>query len=694
MPKIPIATLLTFTALTIVSLSAAADPAPAGKPQYGNAGFDSEGADLGTKAGDDFFHHANGTWLDQTDIPGDKPGYSLRLIMTDQTEARIHTILDAAAASNTNNPATNLARIGAYYKSFMDEERIESVGATPLKPLLDEVKAAKNLSDMAALMGRNNSDFNGTIFGFGTDVDLKNPKVYAFYIGQSGLGLPDRDYYLKPDFSAQKSQYRIYVTTLLQLIGWANPEARASDISAFETRIAEASWTKVQQRDPIATYNAMPVTRLGKFAPGYDWNAMLKGAGFSRLDRVIIGEKSAFPSIAKIFAETPLETLKAWQAFNIADNAAPYLSRAFTDAAFEMRAKTLSGQKQPTARWKRGLRAVAGGDYLGGDRFDRLGNLGWAVGEIYAARYFPAPAKAKIEALVVNLKSAYRGRLEKLDWMGPRTRTEALKKLDTYSIKVGYPDKAWNYGNLIIHDDDLVGNVRRVTAHVWLKSVVRHFGNVDRDEWGMTPQTNNAYNGSLRDIVFPAGILQAPIFDANADPAFNYGAGGAIIGHELTHGFDDEGRKIDADGKLRDWWTKKDAAAFVARANELSRQYSTFEPLPGVHINGDLTLGENIADLGGVTLALDAYHASLHGASAPVIDGLTGDQRVLLGWAQAWRGKFRDDFIKRQVVTDPHSPRKFRVNGVVRNIDTWYDAFAVKPDEKLYLAPKDRVHIW
>ena len=339
------------------------------------------------------------------------------------------------------------------------------------------------------------------------------------------------------------------------------------------------------------------------------------------------------------------------------------------------------------------MQAVSGGD-CGGERIDCFGNLGWAVGQLYTDRYFPPSAKVQIEALVANVKAAYRQRIEHLDWMSDATRAQALKKLDTYTIKVGYPDHPRDYANLVIRDDDLIGNVVRAGAADWKYRVDRLAGPVDRSAWWMTPQTNDAYNGSLRDIVFPAGILQAPIFDPSADAAINYGAIGAVIGHELTHGFDDEGRKIDAAGTLRDWWAKADAAQFEARAKRLGVQYSAFTPLPGVHVNGALTMGENIADLGGLTLALDAYHASLHGQPAPVLDGLSGDQRVFLGWAQAWRGKLRDDAVRRQVVSDPHSPRQFRVDGVVRNIDAWYAAFDVKPGDKLYLPPAERVRIW
>ncbi|HEY4116039.1 MAG TPA: M13 family metallopeptidase [Rhizomicrobium sp.] len=665
-----------------------------GKPQYGAWGLDTAGEDKSVKPGDDFFRYANGAWLDKTQIPPDKPGVSLRLEMTDRTEARLHDMMEAAAAKVSHRPSDLEGKMGAFYKAFMDEGRVEQLGARPIAPELDAVRAAKSRDELATLMGRPNSDFESTLYNFGIDVDLKDPKHYAVYVGQSGLGLPDRDYYLKPDFAAQKAKYEAYVAQLLHLIGWADADARAKDVVAFETKIAEASWTKIQQRDPVATYNPMSIAELAALTPGFAWKGFLANANLSKAARVIVAEKSAFPKLAAVYAATPIETLQAWHAFHIADNAAPYLSKPFTDAYFELREKTLAGQQQQRVRWKRAVYAVSGGDFGVGDRFGTFGTMGFGVGQLYAAKYFPPSAKAKIEALVGNLKAAYRVRLENNDWMSAETKKEALKKLDTYNIKVGYPDHPRDYATLDIADDDLVGDVRRAGAFDWAFYSGRLYGPVDRSDWGMTPQTNDAYNGALRDIVFPAGILQAPMFDANADPAINYGAIGGVIGHEMTHGFDDEGRKIDAEGRLRDWWTKENAAKFEARAKKLGAQYDTYQPLPGVHVQGGLTMGENIADLGGLTLGLDAYHASLHGKPAPVIGGLTGDQRVFLGWAQAWRGKVTDDFVKRQVVSDPHSPRQFRVNGVVRNIDAWYASFNVKPGEKLYVAPQDRVHIW
>jgi putative endopeptidase len=429
-------------------------------------------------------------------------------------------------------------------------------------------------------------------------------------------------------------------------------------------------------------------------APGFPWQIFLKSAALGNATQVVVAEKTAFPKLAAIYASTPVEVLKAWEAFNVADHAAPYLSRPFTAAFFEMREKTLSGMQAQQVRWKRAVHAVSGGDYGAGDRFDRFGNLGWGVGQLYTAKYFPPESKAKVQELVGDLKAAYHARIERLDWMSPATKVEALKKLETYNVKIGYPDTPRDYSGLVIRDDDLIGDVRRTAAWDWAFFVRRLPGPVDRQEWTMTPQTNDAYNGALRDIVFPAGILQPPIFDPSADAAINYGAVGGVIGHEMTHGFDDQGRKIDAEGRLRDWWTPKDAAIFEERAAKLGAQFDSYEPLPGVHVNGKLTMGENIADLGGLTLALDAYHASLHGKPAPVIDGLTGDQRVFLGWAQAWRTKRTDAALHQLVVSDPHSPPQYRVDGPVRNIDAWYESFGVKPGDKLYLAPEERVHIW
>ena len=668
-------------------------PVGANHPQYGAWGIDLTAMDPSVKPGDDFNRYASGAWLARTQIPADRPIASLRYLMTDVTEARLHELLEKAAAAAPAQPVTLEQKAGAFYQAFMNDARIDSLGATPIGPELRAIRAAKDRQDLAELMGRNNTDFYATLFNLGTDVDLKDTSHYAVYAGQGGLGLPDRDYYLEPSFAAQKAAYQAYVAELLTLAGWTDPQANATAVVAFETRIAEASWTKAQQRDVEAAYNPQTLAELAALTPGFAWPRLLEGAELHGLDRLIVAEKSAFPRLAAVYQSTPLAVLQAWQAFTVTDNAAFYLAKPFAEAHFQFRSKVLSGQPEEQVRWKRAIHAVSGGDCIA-DRIDCFGSIGFGVGQLYTAQYFPPASKIKIEELVANLKAAMRARLQQLDWMSPATKVEALKKLDTYQIKVGYPDHPRDYSMLVIRADDLLGDVRRSGAADWHYQTSRLGGPVDRKEWVMTPQTNDAYNGSLRDIVFPAGILQPPMFDPAADAAVNYGAIGAVIGHELTHGFDDQGRKLDAAGQLRDWWSKADADAFEARAKQLGTQYSSYEPVPGVHINGDLTMGENIADLGGINLALEAYHRSLNGKTAPLLDGFTGDQRVLLGWAQAWRGKVREDYLRKQAASDPHSARAFRVIGPPRNVDAWYAAFGVKAGDVYYLPPDKRVRIW
>ena len=445
----------------LFALAATDSPPPNNKPQYGAWGFDLAGADTKTKPGDDFFRYANGTWIDKTQIPPDKPAYSLRLAMTDLTEQRLHEMMETLAAKDVTNPSTLEDKVAAFYRSFMDEARIEQLGAKPIESVLSEVKKAETRDDLAALMGRESLDYESALFSYGIDVDLKDPSKYAFYLRQSGLGLPDRDYYLKPEFEKKKSAYRTYVTTLLKLVAWPEAEARAKDVVDFETRIADASWTKAEQRNLDAIYNPMTVDELAKFTPGFNWKGFLGATKMDNLSRVIIAEKSAFPKLADIYAKTPLETIRAWHAFHIADNAAPYLSKAFTAAYFELHGKTLSGQKEQQARWKRAITTVGGGDFGVGDRFGTFGTMGFGVGQLFSAKYFPPEAKAKIQELVANLIAAYRARIQKLDWMDDKTKEQALQKLDTYTIKVGYPDHTRDYSKLVVRKDDLIGNVRR-----------------------------------------------------------------------------------------------------------------------------------------------------------------------------------------------------------------------------------------
>lgn len=682
-----------FGLLALTGAVTCAAVASSVEPYYRPFGLDLTAFDRATKPGDDFFQYADGNYLKRTSLPADQSIVTRRSDMTDRIQKDLHAIFDDVSANVSLQPNDVRGKVGAFYAAFMDEKAISSIGVNGIAPEISAINAARNQAALAALMGQSTIDFFPSPFAVTIDVDLKQPDRYAVYLSQSGLGLPDTDYYTKPEFSSQRAAYRIYAAKLLKLVGWQQPEAAADAILDLETRIAQASWTKVEQRDPTTQYNPSTPAKLASDAPGFAWQAYLAGAQIGDRPSLIVTQNTAIGRIAAVVAATPLDVLKAWMTFRVADDAAPYLPDVFSDARFAFRDHALAGQAEQEPRWKRGIAAVGGADcsYAVHSCF---GTLKWAVGELYVERYFPPQTKAKITALVVELKRAFRHRLETNTWMMPATKAEALRKLDAMLIKVGYPDRWRDYSTVVIRRDDLLGDVRAAAVADWAFYVKRSKGPVDRSEWLLTPQENNAYNGSFNDIVFPAGILQAPIFDAAADPAINYGAVGAVIGHEMTHGFDDEGRSIDANGVLRDWWTPADAAAFKARIAVLGAQYAQYEPVPGVHINPDLTMGENIADLGGLSIALDAYQASLKGRPSPVLAGLTGDQRVFLGWAQAWAGKATPEYIKALTTGDPHSWRKYRVNGVVRNIDTWYGAFNVKPTDALYLPPDKRARVW
>jgi putative endopeptidase len=466
------------------------------------------------------------------------------------------------------------------------------------------------------------------------------------------------------------------------MVGWADAQQRADDVVALETRIAEASWTRAESRDRDKTYNLVTPAELDALAPDFPWSVWLAAADVGTASVIVIRQKSAFPKLAKIFADAPLQTLQAWKAFHVVDQTAPFLSARFVTARFEFRGRELVGQPEERVRWRRAAQLIGS-------------SLGEAVGKEYVARHFPPASKARTEELVKQVKQALGGRIENLSWMTPETKAKAVEKLDLFSVKIGYPDKWRDYTALKIDPADLVGNVRRATAFRWAYAVAKLDKPVDRQEWSMTPQAVNAYYMPTRnEIVFPAGILQPPFFDPNADMAINYGGIGGVIGHELVHGFDDQGRKSDGHGVLIDWWQPGDAAKFRAEAVKYGAQYDTYSVAPGVNVKGAQTMGENIADLGGILLALEAYRASLNGAPAPVLDGYTGDQRVFLGWAQVWRSKSRPEALKQQTTSDSHAPARFRVDGVFRNVDAWYDAFGVKPGDKLFLKPEDRVRIW
>jgi putative endopeptidase len=680
-------TLVTYNMLKGAALSIALVIASCGFSQaqehaaYGGWGFDGSGIDPGVNPGDSFFDFANGAWDARTVIPPDKSRFGTFDALTDKTQARLRAIVEEAARSGAS-PDTDIGKIGALYNAFMDEQRIEQLDVAPIAGDLAQIRDAKSKTDIAELMGRSKNGFGAGLFNIAVDEDEKDPTRNTLHASQSGLGLPDRDYYLRDVFADKKAKYHDYVARLLEMVGWPKPLERADDVVALESRIAEASWSRAESRNRDKTYNPLTLAELDALAPGFPWSGWLAAAAAGGARSIIVRQKTAFPKLAKIFDEAPLEAWQAWQAFRVVDQAAPYLSQRFVTARFEFRGKALVGQAEQQPRWRRATQLIGT-------------SLGEAVGKEYVARHFPPESKVKMEELVGQLKRALRSRIENLSWMTPETKTKALEKLDLFGVKIGYPDKWRDYTALKIDPADLVADVRRAMAFRWAYALAKLDKPVDPQEWSATPQVVNAYYQPTRnEIVFPAGILQPPFFDPNADMAVNYGGIGGVIGHEMTHAFDDQGRKSDGHGVLADWWQPADAARFQAEAAKYGAQFDTYAVAPGVNVKGAQTMGENIADLGGILLALDAYRASLHGAPAPVLDGYTGDQRVFLGWAQVWRTKSRPDALKQQTTSDSHSPARFRVDGPLRNVDAWYDAFGVQPGAKLYLNPEDRVRIW
>jgi putative endopeptidase len=672
-------------------LSLFAQPASSGSstvqsieaPRMGSWGIDTAGMDKTVKPGDDFFGYVNGTWAKTTQIPADRSSYGGFAILRDLSEARVRQLVEGYKAGN---PATDgdQAKVAAIYRGFMDEAAIEALDAKPLQPKLAAIRAVKTKDDMARLMGQSFAGVGRSFFSAFVNDDSKNPDFYTLYMGQSGLGLSDRELYLQEKFAPQKARYQQYVAQMLGMAGWANAEKAAADIVALETEIATAHWTRAESRNRDKTYNPMTLAQLQANAPGFPWATFMAAAGVEKSDKAVVSQNTAFPKLAQIFAKTDLETLKAWQAFHTTDEAAPLLSKRFVDANFEFRQKFLNGQPEQRERWKRGVALAE----------DAMGE---AIGRDYVKLYYPPEAKAKMDKLVADLRVAMRNRIEGLQWMGPESKQEALAKLANFGLKIGHPDEWRDYSGLTIRNGDLFGNVERAAKFEWDYRRNRLGQRVDEKEWGMTPQTVNAYYSPVKnEIVFPAAILQPPFFDPNADPAVNYGAIGGVIGHEISHGFDDQGRKSDGKGVLRDWWTAEDAAKFEAQATTLGGQYEAyaFPTLPGMHINGRVAMGENIGDLGGVLLGLEAYRNSLGGKPAPVIDGFTGEQRLFMGWAQVWRTLWRDDALRQQIVNGPHSPGQIRAYAPLRNVDAWYEAFNVQPGDKLYVAPENRVRIW
>jgi putative endopeptidase len=644
-------------------------------------GLDLTMRDPSVKPGDDFYRYADGHWIATHQIPADRTRWGSFEELEDLSEQRVHTIIEGLPAQA---PAGSVAqKVGDYYRAYLDTEAIERAGLTPAREALDAIAAARNPEDVARLMGRPDLALQAPL-RVGMTTDQKNPDRYIVAITQSGLGLPDRDYYLKDDavYSSLRDRYRAHIARMLALAGDSNASEEAQSVLELETRIAKLHWPVAKRRDRDLTYNLRSRAELDGLAPGFPWQAWLAADGLDGQKEFVVRELDAVQGLEQLLTSVPVGQWRAYLRYHYLALTADLLPKAFDDEDFDFYGRTLHGQQQQRERWKRAVLAV-----------DR--DLGEAVGELYVQRYFPPSSKLKMLDLVENLRATYAERIAKLTWMTPATRKVALEKLAAFHPKIGYPDKWRDYSALTVVRGDAFGNATRAAVFDWQRRLKRMDGPTDRGEWGMTPQTINAYyNATFNEVVFPAAILQPPFFDPNADDAVNYGGIGGVIGHEMGHGFDDQGSKSDARGVLHNWWQPGDTEAFKSRVDHLAAQYDGYTVLPGLNINGRLTLGENIGDLGGLSVAYQAYHRSLHGRKAPVLDGLTADQRYFLAWAQVWRGLYRDEQLRSQVMSNPHSPNEFRVNGVVRNVDAWYQAFDVHPGDKLYLPPQERVHIW
>jgi predicted metalloendopeptidase len=669
----------------MAAFASAADT-PAKSPAAGPAsGVDTQFIDSAVRPQDDFFSYLNGKWLKSTEIPSDKASWGSFEKLRDDTLPQLRGIIEADAKAHPK-AGTDTQKIGDLYTSFMDEQKLEALGTKPLAGEMQRIRSLKDKKGIPALAAHLSQIGVTTPYGIGVAQDAKESTKYATYIRQSGLGMPDRDYYLKLDdkrMAETRAKYEQHVAKMLALAGDKDAQAKAKAIVGFETELAKVQWTKVELRDPNKSYNKMDVAKLAELTPGYDWKAALAAAGIgNKVDYVIVGQPSYLTGMTEVLAKTDLDTVKAYFQWHLLREYAPFMSKPFVDESFAFYGTTLSGVTENRARWKRGVSIVEGA-------------LGEAAGRQYVEQYFPAERKARMQELVKNMLAAYKQSIETLDWMGPETKKEAQAKLATFNPKIGYPNKWRDYSKLTIRSDDLVGNVMRASTFAHNRNIAKLGKPIDREEWGMTPQTINAYyNSRMNEIVFPAAILQPPFFNMEADDAVNYGAIGAVIGHEIGHGFDDKGSQSDGQGNLRNWWTAEDQARFKAKTDMLVAQYNAFSPVPGYNVNGELTLGENIGDNSGLAIAYKAYKISLHGQPAPVIDGLTGDQRFFMGFAQVWRSKMRDEAMINLVKTNPHSPGQFRANGTLRNQAAFYEAFGIKEGDKMYLAPKDRVTIW
>ncbi len=648
----------------------------------GKFGLALENMDKSVKPGDNFFQYMNGTWLENTEIPADKSSYGGFGILADLSEERVQGIINELS-EKTGDITADEQKIRDFYNAFMDVEAIEAAGLSPIQADLESIRSAQTHEDAMALMSDPELGIRSPVASW-VGVDLKDNENYIVYLSQSGLGMPNRNYYLDEDEKSVdlRAAYKTYLETMLGEARLDNVSDRADAILAFETKLAEVHWTPVKRRDRTLTYNKRALAELGEMAAGIPWSSYFESRGLGEQTSFVVREVDAIEGTAAIFADADMEMLRDYMTVSFIGGHSAYLPKSVDDANFAFYNKALRGQEVQRERWKRGVGQING-------------TMGEVVGKVYVERYFPESSKDKMMVLIENLRAAFKDGLDNLEWMGDDTKVQAQYKLAKFNPKIGYPDVWTDYSDLTVDRNDLIGTVKTARVWNWNEDLSKLGGPIDRDEWGMTPQTVNAYyRADLNEIVFPAAILQAPFFDPNADDAVNYGGIGAVIGHEMGHGFDDQGRKTDGDGVQRDWWTEEDAKGFEARAAELGLQYDAFEPLPGEFINGKLSMGENIGDLTGVTMAYEAYKRSLGGEPAPVIDGLTGDQRFFLAWAQIWQIKYREEAMRTQLKNGPHSPGEFRANGIVRNIDAWYDAFDVQPGDAMYLPPEKRVKIW
>jgi len=648
------------------------------------SGIDHQYFDQNVKGNDDFYQHVNGGWLKNTEIPADKSRWGTFDILHEESLKQLHDIVDELSKQQLVEGSSE-QKVASLYANFMDEKSIEALGIQPIQAEITNVDALKSKKDIAQLAAHFSRIGVTSPFDVGIDQDMKNSTEMVAMLGQSGLGLPDRDYYLKNDakFKKIRSQYLKYIEKTLTLAGDKQAAQHAQGILKLETQIAKIQWSNVQNRDVTKLYNIYKTQDLAKLSPKIDWQAYLEKQELSdKIKTIQVIQPSYFKGLSPIVDNTSLEVWKAYFKFHLVSDFSSLLSQAFVDNSFDFYSKQLREIKEQKPRWKRGVQLVEG-------------TLGESLGQIYVKKYFSAEKKQRMEVLVQNLMKAYSQSIDKLDWMSPTTKVQAQKKLASFAVKIGYPNKWRDYSALEIKNNDLIGNVIRSREFEHQYALNKLGKPVDRDEWGMTPQTINAYyNASLNEIVFPAAILQPPFFDMDADDAVNYGAIGAIIGHEISHGFDDQGSQFDELGNMKNWWTAEDHRKFKEKTNTLVAQYNAYEPIKGYHVNGELTLGENIADNSGLAIAYKAYQLSLNGKAAPVLDNLTGEQRFYIGWAQAWRSKITDamqvEFLKR----DPHSPDKVRGNATLLNQAPFYDAFHIQQGDKMYLPANKRVTIW